>query len=285
MKIRIFLLTAFLSLLTELAVAPFRTFSIPTACCVGFTVFLLLSRWCFVRFRKTLPLASILVALLIGPGLLQLPIRFSHFTGTLLTFPDFIFHLLGIVFGLLHVALKSPWKWVSSALGLGLALFMFFAGQSLWVHKLNFGTFTGKVSSAFPSPGFEAFDQNRTLVTNKDFSGRVVVLDFWFTGCGACFKKFPQLQKIYEQYRNHPAVTVLAVNSPMDGDKEGQAFQMIREDGFSFPVVIAKDEKMTDSFGVEHYPTTVLINKHGHVVFKGEIEKAGKYLDELIAEK
>ncbi|MFN7949936.1 MAG: TlpA disulfide reductase family protein [Blastocatellia bacterium] len=136
-----------------------------------------------------------------------------------------------------------------------------------------------------PAPGFEAFDQNKNLITNRDFSGRVVVLDFWFTGCGACFRKFPQLQKIYEQYRNHPAVTVLAVNKPVDGDKEWQAFQMIREDGYSFPVVIAKDEKMIDSLGIEHYPTTVLINKHGKVVFKGGIEKVEKYLDELIAEK
>lgn len=285
MKFKSLILVTISSLFLELAVAPFRAFSIPSACFVGFTAFLFLSAWCFVRFRKNLSLTQILVSLLVGPCLLQLPLRFIHFTETLLTFPNFVLDLLGICFGLLYVTLKSPWKWVSSGIGLMLAVFMFFAGHALWVHKLSFGTFSGRVSSALPAPGFEAFDQDRNLVTNKDFSGRVVVLDFWFTGCGACFRKFPQLQKIYEQYRNHPAVTILAVNRPVDGDKEGQAFQMIREDGYSFPVVIAKDEKMTDSFGVEVYPTTVLINKHGNVVFKGGIEKIGKYLDELIAEK
>ena len=36
--------------------------------------------------------------------------------------------------------------------------------------------------------GFELHDLNGNLIKSADFKGKVLVLDFWTTWCGACVK-------------------------------------------------------------------------------------------------
>lgn len=158
---------------------------------------------------------------------------------------------------------------------------MYFEGYDLWLHKLNFGTYTGQVSYALPAK-FEAIDQSKTLVTNTAFENKVVLLDFWNTSCGVCFRKFPQLQSFYEKHANNSSVIIFAVDTPLEDDKEGQAFQMIRERNWTFPVVVTKDVDLADRYGIEAYPTTLVLDKKGNVVFKGSIEGATKLVEKLI---
>jgi len=74
---------------------------------------------------------------------------------------------------------------------------------------------------------------------------------------------------------------ILAVNKPIEEDKPNQAFEMIREEGHSFPVVITKDADLAEKFGVKGYPTTFVINRNGQIVYKGDIEGAVKMVAEL----
>ena len=43
--------------------------------------------------------------------------------------------------------------------------------------------------------------------------GKVVVLDMWATWCGWCFEGFPNLQKVYDQFKDNDKVVILAVNT------------------------------------------------------------------------
>ena len=54
---------------------------------------------------------------------------------------------------------------------------MFFKGYDLWIHKLNFDTFTGKVSYNMPAK-FEAFDEQKNLISDNNFQNKIVLLDF-----------------------------------------------------------------------------------------------------------
>lgn len=158
---------------------------------------------------------------------------------------------------------------------------MFFQGWDFWIHKYSYGTFTGKVEAYNLPTSFEAFDENKSFITDNDFKNKVVLLDFWTTTCGICFQKFPQLQTLYEKYKTNPYVNILAVNTPFEEDKPNQAFEMIKKRGFTFPVVITKEEDLAQKFGVKYYPTTFVINPNGQVVYKGDIEGAVKMVDAL----
>ena len=161
---------------------------------------------------------------------------------------------------------------------------MFFWGWSYWLHRINFGTFTGKVEAYNLPAKFEAFDEQKNIITDENFRNKIVLLDFWHARCGVCFQKFPQVQAVYDKYKNDSSVLIMAVNKPIEEDKPNEAFRVIKTEGYIFPVVITKEEDLAERFGVKYYPTTFVINKNGQIVYKGGIEGAVKMVENLKAE-
>ena len=74
---------------------------------------------------------------------------------------------------------------------------------------------------------------------------------------------------------------ILAVDTPLEDDKEGDAFA-IKEQGHTFPVVITKEANLAEQFGVKGYPTTFVIDRQGKVVYRGDIAGATKLAEELL---
>lgn len=195
--------------------------------------------------------------------------------------PTVTAHCLGVISAYFYFKNKPPKNIVPLFLSSCFVVFMFFQGWNLWIHRIDYGTFTGKVTAYNLPAKFEAFDEQKNLIAENDFNGKIVLLDFWTTTCGICFQKFPQVQTIYEKYRDDSSVMILAVNKPIEEDKPNQAFNDIRQGGHNFPVVVTKDEDMAEKFGVNGYPTTFVINRDGQIVFRGGIEGAVKIVDEL----
>ena len=283
MKFLYFILVTVFSLILMLAVSPLRAYPLGLgyASIAGFTAFFFLTVFCFKIFKSKLPEWQIPVALILGFWFLQLPIRIIDFESSIGSLPDSILQTLGIICGFFYWRLKRPFGISIASLGFLLTIFMFFQGYDLWFHKLNFGTFTGQVAAANLPTKFEAFDERKNLITDADFRNKIVLLDFWNTRCGICFEKFPQVEAVYNKYKNDSSVVILAVDKPIEEDKPDEAFQIIRDEGYAFPVVISKDEEMPEKFGVKGYPTTFVINQTGQIVYKGGIEGAVKTVESL----
>ncbi len=265
-----------------IAVSPLRGYAnFQTSSLIGFIAYFFLTSVCLKKFKSKLATWQILIGVIIGLWILQLPMRIIYFEATLISLPDSLIHTLGIICGFLCWRLKSPLNILTTFLGCLIAVFMFYQGYDYWFHKLNFGTFTGKVEAYNLPAKFEAFGEQKNLITEKDLNNKIVLLDFWYTRCGVCFEKFPQVQAVYSKYKNDSSVMILAVNKPIEEDKPNQAFNDIREEGHSFPVVITKDEYLAERFGVKGYPTTFVINTNGQIIYKGDIEGAVKMVDEL----
>ncbi len=49
---------------------------------------------------------------------------------------------------------------------------------------------------------FEFPNSNGQPVDTKDFRGKVVLIDFWYTGCAGCYESFPKLLTVYNQFKN-----------------------------------------------------------------------------------
>jgi thiol-disulfide isomerase/thioredoxin len=158
---------------------------------------------------------------------------------------------------------------------------MFFQGYDYWLHRIDYGTFTGEVQARNLPAKFEALDEQKNIITDENFRNKIVLLDFWHTRCGVCFSKFPQVQAAYDKYKNDSSVAIFAVDKPLEEDKPNQAFQTIKEKGYSFHVVVPTDEELPEKFGVKGYPTTFVVNQNSQIVYKGDIEGAVKMVDEL----
>lgn len=58
-----------------------------------------------------------------------------------------------------------------------------------------------------PIPAFKLYNQDSTVVTDKDFDGTIYVADFFFTSCPTiCPVMHRNLMKVYNKYKGNPEV-------------------------------------------------------------------------------
>ena len=264
-----------------LLLIPFISNKIDYNTLFSFIGYFYLTLFFFKVFNKKLSAISIIVIIFATMLLLQSFTIYTWFVWDAYGLPAVVAHCLGVMSAYFYFKGKPPKNILLFALSSCFVVFMFFQGWDYWLHKINHGTFTGRIKAINLPTKFEAFDEQKNLVEDTTFQNKIVLLDFWYSGCGVCFERFPQLQTAYKKYENDSSVMLLAVNKPIDEDKPNQAFEMIREEGHSFPVVVTKDEDLAEKFGVKGYPTTFVIDRNGTIVYKGDIEGAVKMVDEL----
>lgn len=142
MKIKIFLLIAFYSLLLFLAIAPLRSAywgGFPTSSLVGYVCYFVFTIWCLNKYKEKSSIPQILFAILIGHWLLELPIRIIAFRATLISLPDSLIHCLGILGGFLFLYLQNPMKTIIAVFGILFVLYMYFQGWDFWVYYIFLG--------------------------------------------------------------------------------------------------------------------------------------------------
>jgi len=250
-------------------------FLVSTLVYCAFT-FIVLSR----NPERRAKLYSILIILM--PFLLiDLPIHSIDFHKTLLSLPSTLASFIGFGFGILIYLSNKYIKIALSILLIAGATWMAVYGYPYWLHKLNYGTYTGMISFK-PSKPLDVIDQYGNHITDQDIKGKITVIDFWFTGCGICFSEFPEIQRLYDAYKNNPSVFILAINKPIKKDTVGQAFAMIEERNYTFPTLIPINEELPEIFGVKEYPTIIIMDQAGTAIFRGSVEKAEKVLQVLI---
>lgn len=278
--IKLFLIVFLISFLMLIWV-PFVTANIKYNTFITFIEYFCLSLFVIKQYEKKLSGLVIVILLIASILLLQFYTIYIYFVESIFSVPVLIFHCLGVISAFSYLKLRAPINVLTFCFSFLLMVFMFLQGWDYWIHMTNYGTFTGRVTRYKLPVRFESFDEQKNPIIENDFSSKIVLLDFWTTTCGVCFKKFPQLQAIHEKYKSDSTVAIFAVDNPIEEDKPDQAFEMIKERGYSFPVVILKDEHMAEKLGVKGYPTTFVIDREGGIVFKGDIEGAVQMVDQL----
>lgn len=127
----------------------------------------------------------------------------------------------------------------------------------------------------------EGKNQFGKLFSIQDFQNKILILDFWHTRCGVCFRKFPIVQELYTKYKSDTSILILTINKPIEDDSTGQAFNVIKQNGYTFPVLLPKNKSLPEIFEVTSYPTTFVIDKNGKIIFKGDIELVEPILHDL----
>jgi RNA polymerase sigma factor (sigma-70 family) len=121
----------------------------------------------------------------------------------------------------------------------------------------------GPVRQAAPELGCQAWFNSPPLRLEA-LRGKVVLLDFWATWCGACVADLPQLQTAHEAFADKGLV-VIGVHHNSVPAKDVEAF--LRKRGVTFPVGLDDPDGLTcGRYNVSAYPTRVLIGRDGKVV-------------------
>ncbi len=127
---------------------------------------------------------------------------------------------------------------------------------------------------------FQLVDLSGKMQSLSQYRGKIVLLNFWATWCKPCTTEMPAMQTIYDKLRDKGFV-VLAVNELED---DAKVREHIKQYGHTFPVLMDRDNKVANQFGVFGLPVSVFIDQEGRVqeYIKGGLLTEQK-IDETIA--
>ncbi|MES4785782.1 MAG: TlpA family protein disulfide reductase, partial [Nitrospiraceae bacterium] len=115
-----------------------------------------------------------------------------------------------------------------------------------------------------PAPSFSLPGLEGQMMDSSALRGKVVLVNFWATWCGPCKEEMPALERL-QQVLPKDAFAVIAITT----DQQREALRGFAELlGLSFPLLLDESKDVSAAFGVRALPTTVIIDREGHVVGK-----------------
>jgi peroxiredoxin len=156
---------------------------------------------------------------------------------------------------------------------LAAALAIAFAGATGLPQSWSMGSrvpAVGMPAEDFALPGLDGKEQRLS-----QYRGKIVLLNFWATWCKPCTTEMPAMQASFDRLRDKGFV-VLAINEPED---EAKVREHIKQYGHTFPVLMDRDNKVANQFGVFGLPVSVFIDQQGRVQ---EYIKGGLLTEQMI---
>lgn len=127
----------------------------------------------------------------------------------------------------------------------------------------------GGEDKILPAVDFTLTDQFGKTHSLSDYKGKTIFLNFWATWCPPCRAEMPDIQKVYENYSTEgdDALIVLGVAAPGYGNEKAEEGikNFLKENGYTYPVLMDTDAELFTAYGIYSYPTTFMIDRDGNV--------------------
>jgi len=128
------------------------------------------------------------------------------------------------------------------------------------------GTYIGARAPEFALPGF-----TDSIVRLSDFLGKVVLLEFWSSGCSACVSALPYLESLRLEYEDRGLVIVDVVTNFNYRDAQ----TLLAKGGYTGFVTVRETDTAPKAtmaaYGVVRVPHAFLIDRTGVVRFNGHL--------------
>ena len=98
----------------------------------------------------------------------------------------------------------------------------------------------------------------------EDYKGKVVLLTFWFPGCGPCRGEMPHFQNVVNKY-NKKDLAYLGIN--VSPEQDDYVLSFMKGTKFSFTPLRGNSKWAGEVYHVRGEPTNFLIDKEGNIVY------------------
>ncbi|MGW8248344.1 MAG: TlpA family protein disulfide reductase [Acidiferrobacterales bacterium] len=123
---------------------------------------------------------------------------------------------------------------------------------------------SGEERKPLPPVKMAFLDGSKPTLAN--YRGKVVLGVFWSVSCETCVEEIPHLNALYEKHKQNNFVVI---GFDMPYDRPDWTVKFVKERPIKYPVSLDMEGDIARAFGgVQATPTTVLIDKHGRVVWK-----------------
>jgi len=104
----------------------------------------------------------------------------------------------------------------------------------------------------------------------SEFSGKYVLLDFWATWCPPCMAEIPFIKEVR---KNNPTDKLVIIGISQDVNLK-QLTATVKNKAMNWLQFYDKDTKISHLYGLNEYPTLILLNKDGKVIYKSDHKTA-----------
>lgn len=131
-----------------------------------------------------------------------------------------------------------------------------------------------------PTPALQGTDLTGKVWRLADLRGKAVLINFWASWCEPCRAEMPALQQLADFY-GPDTLVVLAVNFK---ESPARVAQYVRSTHLTLPVISDPEGDMARRWGVNVFPTTVLIAADGkpRQRLRGEFDWTGRDAETLL---
>jgi peroxiredoxin len=96
-------------------------------------------------------------------------------------------------------------------------------------------------------------------------AGRPTVVSLWATWCEACATEFAALERLHQRAAERGgAVLAVAVGEPRQ-----RVAEFVRANHLGYPQLVDEQFALADALGQKRVPATLVVDRHGRVVFSG----------------
>ncbi|MBN9381552.1 MAG: TlpA family protein disulfide reductase [Chitinophagaceae bacterium] len=143
-----------------------------------------------------------------------------------------------------------------------------------------------------PAYNFTLPDIDGNIRKLSDFAGKIVFVDLWYTGCGACAKFYQyQLSRVEEKYKDDPNIVFITIS--IDADK-ATWIKSVKSGAYSSPdrenVVNlytngrGTEDPLIKAYNVTGYPHPFMIDRNGAIYRVNRLQAVAEELYPIIEE-
>lgn len=120
---------------------------------------------------------------------------------------------------------------------------------------------------------FTTTDLEGNPVTAADYAdAKVILVNFWEPWCGPCVGEMPDLEALYEAYKDRGLVILGVFN-----DQEEDAVRLVQDDGITYPILHYTAELR--DYTTMYVPTTVLFRGDGTLLTEEPLIGSREYAE------
>jgi thiol-disulfide isomerase/thioredoxin len=124
------------------------------------------------------------------------------------------------------------------------------------------------VKNPEPVPQFTLKDLDGKAISQADWRGKVVLLNFWATWCPPCREEIPELVKLQSKYAPRLQIIGLSVDQGPAEPVNRYVKRFVQQQRINYPVAVPSPELQAEFGSIVGLPTAFLLDKNGRVVQK-----------------
>jgi len=113
----------------------------------------------------------------------------------------------------------------------------------------------------------------------QDLRGKVVLVNFWATWCPPCRKEMPDLQALYDKFKDQGFV-VLAISD----EETAKVAPFIADRKISYPVMLDPGRKVNELYQVEGIPKSFVYDREGKLVSQSIDMRTRSQFQQMLAQ-